>query len=113
MSSTDPRRTTLHAQRGAGGYWRNFMAHPEVTRLYDDKAEVFAVEVIELPAEEPGCYWGWWDSQDRAFCHVYHGRALVEMCFTYGARGEEERGRGKVLPVRLEVGALVPKPARR
>jgi hypothetical protein len=27
----------------------------------------------------------------------------VEICFTYGSKAEESRGRGKVVPVRLEI----------
>jgi hypothetical protein len=49
-----------------------------------------------------GDQWGWWDAEDKTFCMIFPRRMLVEMCFTYGSKVEEERDRGRVVQVRIE-----------
>lgn len=80
--------------------WKHFAAQPQSTRLYDDTLPVHEVAVEEC-AEEPGCYFAWWDAATERFDFVYPERGLVEMCFPYGTKIEEERGAGKLFAVRV------------
>lgn len=47
-------------------------------------------------------YWAWWDSETDSVRHVWPREFLVEMCFPYGSKAESERGRGRVIRVRVE-----------
>jgi hypothetical protein len=83
----------------AGPYFTHFAACPEVVNLYDSG------EVLQVTIEEcevcSGCYWSWWDEEKQTFQFTCYWRGGVEMCFPYGTAIEEQRGRGKLLPVRV------------
>ena len=99
----------LSDRRPGGSYWADFSPHPETARMYDyGEAPVYEVTVSEMP-DEPmlDSYWGWWDAQRGAFTMVYYAQALVEMCFPYGSKVEEERGRGKLMPVAVSGATIV------
>lgn len=108
-------RSTLYCQErdrhNGGTYLTYFMAHPEVTRLHDNKSPVFEA-VVERIEPEPDCYWGWWDNKDGRFHHVYPAKLLVEMCFPYGTKPEIERGNGLLIPVRVIKGREIPREPR-
>ena len=97
----------------AGIIYDNFATDARTTRCYDSKSPLLNV-VVEECEESPDCYWGWWEydfdwikgervanSTKGEFVFVYYHKGLVEMCFPYGSKAEEERGRGKLLPVRI------------
>lgn len=63
---------------------------------------IIQVEVSE-GQDTPGSYWGWWDAGEQRFGIVWYRKFLVEMCFPYGTKAEEERGKGKLLPVNIKV----------
>lgn len=91
-----------------GTYFSHFMANAEVTRLYDAKRKVYAA-IVEMTEETPDCYWGWWNKERQCFTHIYPWKGGVEMCFPYGTKPEAERGKGCLLPVKITLGAEVPK----
>lgn len=100
------RPTICYANKTEPG-WRNFAPHPDVVRMYDSKAPVHELEVAE-GVDEPDSYWAWWDAEDEKFTMIYYARMIVEMCFTYGSKPEEDRGRGKLLPVVVTDRGLAP-----
>lgn len=99
------RRTTMYCQRYAAQdgqeYYTHFQTDPRVTALYDEDEPVFKAEVVETTADTPGCYWAWWDNEDNEFQFTAYKRFLVDMCFAYGSKVEEEHGRGHLIPVTL------------
>ena len=103
------RTSSLWCQRDEKGRPVHFANHPEVSRMYDPALPVHAARVTEAE-NKPDCYWAWWDQERGSFMFVYPARSLVEMCFHYGTRVEERRGKGHLLPVAIELGALVPLP---
>ena len=52
----------------------------------------------ELPDAD---YWGWYEDRDEKFLMLYPQKFLLKMCFMYGMKVEEEKGKGKAY--RLEV----------
>jgi hypothetical protein len=92
-------------------YMTNFYPHPEVTRLCSSNKPVYKAVVSE-GVDTPGSYWAWWDNKDGRFHHVYGARMLVDMCFPYGAKTEEQRARGRLHPVTITLGGEIPKPAK-
>ena len=47
-------------------------------------------------------YWGWWDAEDKKFTLIWPKHFLLEMCFPYGTKAEEERGKGKIYRVNVK-----------
>ena len=43
--------------------------------------------------------WGWWDNKDEKFTMVWPSRVQLEVCFPYGYKIEEKRGKGHFLRV--------------
>lgn len=89
-----------------GMYLTDFYPHPGQVRMcrspQDMKNPILQVEVSE-GMDTPGTYWAWWDEQDQAFQFVNANKMGVEICFAYGSRAEEERGKGKLLPVSIKI----------
>lgn len=40
-------------------------------------------------------YWAWWDNEKEKFTLIWPKRFLLNMCFAYGMKAEEDIGRGK------------------
>jgi len=97
-----------------GKMFFHFFHHPKSVKMCQDSREphpIFKVEVSENADPNAGqniggpsgSYWGWWNSEDNSFHFVFPSRLQVDMCFPYGAKAEEERGRGKMMPVNVTV----------
>ncbi len=56
---------------------------------------------VMVRANDGGDYWAWWDNNDSCFMFVYRRKVLVEMCFPYGTKAEESRGRGELMCVEV------------
>jgi hypothetical protein len=83
-----------------GKYLTYFYPHASIVKMCEPDGPIFHVRVSEGPED---IYWGWWDEEDQQFMFIYPAKSLVEMCFPYGSKVEEDRGRGKLLPVRVEI----------
>lgn len=104
-----PRRTIMYCHkyendRFQDGFWYgDFEPCPGTTALYDDHEKPVLKVLVKESKEEKGSYWGWWDNSEKAFSIVLHDKSLIEICFPYGSKAEEERGNGHLLPVSIEV----------
>lgn len=63
---------------------------------------IVRVRVSETETPTDRSYWAWWDNERQHFTMVYYSRVQVEICFAYGSKAEEARGRGKVCQVDVE-----------
>ena len=89
-----------------GGSWLTyfFPSMMAVKMCMDDRRPFPIFEtVVTEGTDTPDSYWGWWDNKDERFTIVFARKLLVEICFPYGSKAEEDRGRGKLLPVNVEV----------
>lgn len=68
----------------------------------DDSTPILEVRVSE-GTDTKDSYWGWWNEEAQRFMFIFPRKFLVEMCFPYGTRIEEEQGLGKLLPVNVEI----------
>ncbi len=68
-----------------------------------DENRLWRVEVSRGTHDDPGGYWGWWNLETLRWEMVFGSKVQVEVCFPYGSRAEEERGRGWMLPVDVRV----------
>jgi len=68
-----------------------------------DEARLYEVEIAAGTHSDPGGYWGWWENEGRRWAWVFGSKVQCEVCFPYGSKAEEERGRGWMLPVDVKV----------
>ena len=89
----------MYAQWRVGEHRSAFMdfnANPEIVKLYGDHP-IHRVRVTLVEGKHDGMYWGWLVTGSKCPSMIYYARQLVEMCFTYGTKCEEERGYGKIV----------------
>lgn len=85
-------------------YLSYFFSHVVQVKMCMDSRRPLPIYETEVSAgDDPNGYWGWWDAERQEFCFVFVKRLLVEVCFPYGSKAEEERGRGKLMPVRVTI----------
>ena len=46
-------------------------------------------------------YWAWRDNKDGSYRHIYQRKIIVQMCSPDGFKEAEERGKGKLVRVRI------------
>ena len=84
-------------------YLTHFNPNPKTTRRYGS-GQICKVRVLE---DVNGDYWAWWDTgwdgERKEFRYVYTVKSVVEMCFPYGTKAEEDRGRGKLMRVSIKM----------
>lgn len=85
----------------------SFFPNPWGVREYGHK-RIWELVVREPNAGETPDYWSWWDEKEQRFEFTWAAEFLLEMCFTYGTKAEEERGRGKKMRTVVEVVREVP-----
>ena len=85
--------------------------HPKVVGLCGGDGRIEKLEFTlhedqkTYDSERIHDYHGWIDfERDNELCMVWPSRMQVDMCFAYGPKVEEKRGRGKV--VRLNIKSL-------
>jgi hypothetical protein len=95
--------------------FEHFGISPVSASLYGHKEEeIIKVEVSvaedqteALPPQndpkinEPD-YWGWWDAKQEKFSLIWSKYFLLNMCFPYGMKVEEEAGKGKAYRVNVK-----------
>lgn len=118
MTTSTPLIAELYAVRmkssvTPGDFWYTHFYQRELIVMCS-LGEPIKVRLTELSEPEEGCYWSWKKLLDNSFPEEkqlsvpefhFTGAAvcLVEICFAYGSKAEEARGRGKLVPVRMEV----------
>lgn len=95
------------------GGWRMWAHRYDDGLLYNVGSEQFVkyhglpepvveVDVREVPADDPtATHWAWLDSKHDEPIMVWPREGLFEVCFPYGSKVEQDRGKGRV--VRLAV----------
>jgi hypothetical protein len=93
-----------------GKFYEHFGISPKLASLYGDKPEdIVEVEFKisdnqKVPPHDKSMnvdYWGWYDSRIKKFSMIYAKHFLLEMCFPYGIKANEDKGQGKAY--RLEI----------
>lgn len=87
--------------RKIDGKWEDFSPHIGCTRLMGDPPYYLVRVTVDSTAGE---YWGWWEpSKTEPISMVFPDKRLNEVCFTYGSKAEEDRGKGRVVQLRVEL----------
>jgi hypothetical protein len=60
---------------------------------------IVRARVAEIQPGEESPYYGWWSNENECFSMIFPSKGQSEICFTYGSKAEEERGRGHQLNV--------------
>ena len=101
------KQTVMYCHQGTdhkGKPWlQDFYPNAFCVRICGHKENILKVEVVEDDSGKTDSYWGWWDAEKEKFQFVYAAKMLLNMCFAYGMKAEEDRGRGKGMPVRIQV----------
>lgn len=104
MSATEPilgHQSLLYAQVTKPGTSQPYFGfYP--SRVHFCTSSKQPVVRVRVTVDDAGDYWAWWEAKTQKPVHIYPKDFMVEMCFTYGTKEEEERGRGKVCRVRVE-----------
>ncbi len=90
-------------------HYRHFGIHEKSASLYGDKVEdivqikmsIAADQTVPKQPNKSADYWGWFDFEEERFVFIWPSYLQLSMCFTYGMKAEEDRGRGKAY--RLEI----------
>ena len=91
-----------HKHQGPNGeHFRDVSPHPRLTALYGS-GPIFKVSMRAVRADESSPYWGWWDAERETISMIWPDKRLLNMCFPYGPKAEEERGRGLRVNLVLE-----------
>lgn len=83
-----------------GEWLHSFFPHAGLCGTCTDSDPVVRVRVTP---DDSGDHWSWWDTARGVFLFTNGHREGVEICFPYGTKVDEERGRGKVIRVRVDV----------
>ena len=66
---------------------------------------IVPVTVTEVPADDPtATHWGWFDAEKTdtpEWALVWPSRAQFNVCFPYGVKAEEDKGRGRTARLRV------------
>jgi hypothetical protein len=92
----------MYAQQYEEGL-RHFYSHP---KLYRPCGLTGTILKVRVHLDPEGRYYGWhyYDGYFKGkVSMIYSNRIGTEMCFTYGSKAEEERGRGKIVRLRVEI----------
>lgn len=81
-------------------YW-HFYHNPLSVKVCGHKKNEIIEVLVQESEESSECYWGWWDNKEQKFNFVYPKKCLVTMCFPYSIEVYENRGDGKLLPVKI------------
>lgn len=83
-------------------YYKNCFSSEKTVRMCS-KEKVHKVNVREASPEEETPYVGWLKLKPEGdIDFIFPNLTLLEVCFPYGTKAEAERGRGKVIRVKIE-----------
>ncbi len=105
----DPNKITYYAHktlREVDGLYYYFHASPHEwwVKLHRLPEPIVKVSVRERqPTDPPSNYWGWLDAKDLGrYLFVFPSEIQLNMCFPYGPKAEEDRGRGWKINLMVE-----------
>lgn len=97
--------------RDSSGMYKHFNIHEKTLSLYGSykNEDILNVRVRihedQSPADEKSIsapdYWAWVDSKGKISSLIWAQYFLLNMCFPYGLKAEEERGAGKAYRVTI------------
>ncbi len=92
----------------------HFGIHPVTSCLYGhDESEIVSV-VLEIHEDQTPVvqqchelktvdYWGWFDTEKQEFTMIYQQYFLLNMCFPYGIKAEDDRNFGKAYRLKISL----------
>lgn len=88
----------LKSDRFPAGFWyAHLFTHKQAVGMCGSEP-IIRVSVEE---DQKGDYFGWEYSDKKNFSMIYPSIKLVEICFPYGTKAEEEKGRGRVVKLKI------------
>lgn len=106
---TDPNTATYYAHkilREQDGTYYYYNAHTSrmFVKLHYYPNPIVKVSVRERVATDPPSnYWGWLDAMaPHHYIFVWPSEVQLDMCFPYGPKVEEDRGRGRKVNLVVE-----------
>jgi len=90
-----------YSDNRSGFFYDDISLTSETTRSYNYKKSILKVLVRKAEDDESTEYNGWWDFKENKFTMVHHSK-VINICFPYGYKAEEEAGHGKLYKVIIE-----------
>lgn len=99
-------------QHGRPLYW-NLSTDRRWTKIHEYPYPIVEMNVTEVPEADATDldYWGWRITGEEHPVFVYPHPVLLEICFPYGIPAEVEKGRGRVVRLRVTPAAPAEPPA--
>jgi hypothetical protein len=73
-------------------------------KVNDNVGNALRLKIRErLPDDPPSQYWGWLETDSDYYEMIQPVRLFFDMCFTYGPKAEEDRGRGHAVNLHVEL----------
>lgn len=85
------------APSGQPEQWCHLFPRRETTAMCGH-GEIARIEVVE---DSEGTHYAFWENERERWLYLWYDRGLTEMCFPYGSKAEEQRGRGQLCSVRI------------
>lgn len=101
------------SQKKGEVWYSDFYYHIELLKMCFVGKKIVKVRLTELEQPEDDCYWSWKKLMSNKlkaepldppeFHFTHYMKPGVEICFAYGSKVEEDRGYGKLVPVKMEL----------
>lgn len=83
-------------------YYQNIYPSILQVQMCIDKSElIFKIDVREAKENEKTPYYGWLENDGR-ITMIYEHILKFKVCFPYGYKAEQKRGKGKMIKVLIE-----------
>lgn len=87
-------------------YYMYIFSHIKTVQAHIEKnEEIYEIDVSEAKEidENSNLYYGWIESGGNGqILYIYPILSLVDICFAYGYKAEENSGRGRLVRVKIE-----------
>lgn len=102
MLHTELKSTILYCFKENGRYMDFYPSKLQVQMCGVGNEDIVKVKVSQALYNEVTTHYGWWDNKDNCFCMIFESYHQLAMCFPYGIKDEEERGRGLACNLKVE-----------
>lgn len=83
-------------------YYRNISPNIKTVQMCVDKNEkIYEIDISETNEIVGDTYYGWRNDKGN-ISFIYPVITLVDICFPYGYKAEEDSGKGKLVVVKIE-----------
>lgn len=101
---------TFNKEQGLNGGYNHFGINKIFASMYGNKPEDVVNLKFKISENQEqnhtkyrtdNDYWGFYSFEEEKFILIFHQYFILDMCFTYGMRIEEEHNKGKAYRIEI------------